>query len=341
MATLEQEKKEKETLQIVLDTIHKMSVEDLIRTELGTDLNFESGRIFFERYIKLYSDLRQTSLDNVPYETISQLRSQAQTASQKLEEIKEFAPRQHSNPFQVRDQYINQLRDQYDGHWRVVAPVLAFAIRKGTDFEALENKARANIVSQEDAINNFQNRQKDVLKDLDGTLEKVRRAAEEIGISQHSLHFRTTAEEHNTKAKYWLFATICTALLIAAWGAVTFYIEPKGNPPTTAELIHFGLSKLIILSALYYALVWCAKNFSAHRHNYVVNKHRQNALSTFQAFTKAAEEDIQTKHAILLQATQSIFSAQSSGYTIKDSDSDSPNKIVEILRTISSSKNQS
>jgi hypothetical protein len=41
----------------------------------------------------------------------------------------------------------------------------------------------------------------------------------------------------------------------------------------------------------------------------VVDQHRQNALSTFETFMKAASDE-QMKNAVLLQATQAILTPQ-------------------------------
>ena len=67
----------------------------------------------------------------------------------------------------------------------------------------------------------------------------------------------------------------------------------------------------------------------------VVNGHRQNALTTFQTFVKAAgDEDKETKNAVLLEATRCIFSPMSTGYL--GGDQETPNSsIVEVLtRTV-------
>jgi len=75
-------------------------------------------------------------------------------------------------------------------------------------------------------------------------------------------------------------------------------------------------------------LIWNAKNYNAHRHNFVVNKHRQNSLKTFETFVKAANDDLETN---------SIFSSQASGYLSKENDSNSQNKFIEIIRKVVSS----
>jgi len=68
-----------------------------------------------------------------------------------------------------------------------------------------------------------------------------------------------------------------------------------------------------------------------------LNKHRQNALNTFETFSKAAGTDTQTKNAVLLEATHAIFSNQQTGYLNQDGESDSPNRIIEIIKSSTSS----
>ncbi len=253
----------------------------------------------------------------------------------RFNQIKAFSPRQHSqNPIGVRDDLVNQLRDKYDTYFQIISPVIAYSIRKGTDFEALEKKAQETVNSIESLKNECLSKQGQITSEMESVLQKVRQAAAEVGVAQHATHFREEAQEHNEKSKIWLCTTVIMALLTVGWGVLSiFYIKPIGDA-TNAQVVQFTIGKLIVLSALYYALVWSAKNYYAHRHNYVINKHRQNCLNTFETFVKAAGNDAETKNAVLLQTTQSIFSSQSSGYVHKDSESESPNKFIEIMRSV-------
>jgi hypothetical protein len=79
------------------------------------------------------------------------------------------------------------------------------------------------------------------------------------------------------------------------------------------------------------------RNYAASRHNLVVNRHRQNALSSFETFVKGAG-DQQTKDAVLLQATQSIFVPQDSGFIRGESTPQPGSQIIEILRGIGGGK---
>ncbi|MFC1693182.1 hypothetical protein ACFL1R_06730 [Candidatus Latescibacterota bacterium] len=98
------------------------------------------------------------------------------------------------------------------------------------------------------------------------------------------------------------------------------------------QSIQFGIAKLVIFSVLYTATLWIGKIYKSQWHNYIVNKHRQNALSSFETFVEATSDE-QTKNAVLLQATNSIFSPQNSGFIPGTEHSTSP-QILEIIRGV-------
>jgi hypothetical protein len=65
--------------------------------------------------------------------------------------------------------------------------------------------------------------------------------------------------------------------------------------------------------------------------NYILNRHRQNALDTFETFVTATADN-QNKDAVLLQATQTIFSAQNSGFINQDSESPNLSPLLELIK---------
>ena len=100
------------------------------------------------------------------------------------------------------------------------------------------------------------------------------------------------------------------------------------------EIVQFTITKVVVLTALFYGLSITNRNYKAHKHNAVMNKHRQNALSTFETFSSAASADDQTKNAVLLETTHSIFSNQQTGYLKSEGDSESNSKIIEIIKSV-------
>ena len=331
---IEQEKEIRKHLQEVLGQLTSIKIDSLIRRkELGTSLNFEEGKPIFERTLKLFKDLSEASLDIVPYNSLNQIKSTADQALNRFNEIQNFDPNQ-GNPAEQRTTLINAVANGFDGHFNIISPIISYSIRKGIDFEKLENNARNLTAKMEDEANTLKETATKYLKDIKDTLEKVRRAAAEVGVAQHAVHFRDQADEHINKTRQWLIATATFALLTLAYGAYNvWYYTTHIAELTNTQSLQLGVSKLVILSVLYSAALWAGRVYKSQWHNYIVNKHRQNALSTFETFVKSTSDD-QTKNAVLLQATQSIFSLQNSGFVTRGSDRPSSPQILEVFKNV-------
>ena len=50
---------------------------------------------------------------------------------------------------------------------------------------------------------------------------------------------------------------------------------------STPDAIQLAVAKVFVFAAVSYAVYLCARNFLAHKHNAIVNRHRQNALLTY------------------------------------------------------------
>lgn len=309
------------------------------KDDLGKALNFESGVEVFRRLIQLYRSLRDVNLDSVPERSLSQIEGKAKESLQFLQQVQSFNPGGRSNPANERDTLIQHIFNHYNEVFFTVSPVLAFAIRKGTDFEALEQQARIALaemqrvqLEQKGAAETFSNEVKE-------TLEKVRRAAMEVGVAQHNTHFKTQADEHLGASQKWLAATIWLAAttFVVALAIAAYYALCKPEL-TTQQTIQLVVAKVVLFSVLSFATLWCSRIHRSHKHNYVVNKHRQNALSTFEAFVKATGDE-STKNAVLLQTTQCIFGQTHSGFlTGEGSDTSGSPQILEVIRSVTGSK---
>lgn len=85
------------------------------------------------------------------------------------------------------------------------------------------------------------------------------------------------------------------------------------------------------MTLLAYGLGFSVRQHASSKHNETVNLHRQNALRTFETFVKATE-DQETKDAVLLEATRSIFAAQPTGFLRTGRETESPSTIIEVIR---------
>ena len=336
---LEQERSARQELEASLKALASFTPDSLVRTEqLGTALDFSQGTDVFARTLGLFRSLQESSIDNVPYDTLSKLTQYANEAAKTFKHIQSFDPSGQNNPASVRDNLIQQVATQYQALFPHISPVIAFSVRRGTDFDRLEREARGSVEELNRMKREMDSKAASIVAEAQATLEQVRRAAAEVGVAQHAVHFKQEATDHLSRSKHWLWATVVLAaatLTFAGWAV--YYYANKAVDMTATQSVQLALSKVIVFSLLYFGIVWSARMYRSQWHNYVVNKHRQNALSTFETFVKAASDD-QTKNAVLIQATQCIFSQQATGFVTHESDAAPSPQILEIVRGVVTTK---
>jgi hypothetical protein len=335
MPTLEEEQQLRKQLRDMLSQIGAIDAESLGRVDdLGKQLSFQSGIEYFRRILKLFQDLSEVNLDDVSHQVLAQLLQQAQNALTLFADIRSFSPAKLPNPTQQRNALITRARDGYDEYYRILAPISGYLIRMGTDFKALEQKAREHFDKMLKESAASQDNLNLTVLEAQAVLEKIKTAAAEAGVAQHSIHFQEEAARHRQGGRVWLIATIALGILGAFYSWWSFHYHLPASAPGQGDWwphLTYFTSRLLILSVVFFGMAWAAKNFKSHKHNEVVNRHRQNALRTFETFVKATEGDKETKDAVLLQATKCIFDAQSSGYLGSESEQMPSSTIVEIL----------
>lgn len=333
MPTHEERAERHNELLRLLAQLEATRTDDLRRLDLSRDLNFDLATPYIEETWRIYRNLSRVSLDRAPHTLLNQLIGVAQQTQNLFQSIKAFRPDTlGANARPQRDAWVQQLRDSYDNVFEQVMRARAFLAEDRPDSTQTEEDAR-RVLARVDAL--FEQNQQTLdakVVEAERALESVRRSAAEAGVSQSAIYFKGEADEHQRSSGWWLLTTGVLAILTVAFGIASFFYQVGLAPdPKPWLAVQLTISKFIVFSILASAVVFSGRVYRAHRHNYVVNKHRQNALSTFQLFAQAAE-DYQTKSAVLLQATQSIFSVQDSGYRSGDGDAPSSPQVLEIFR---------
>lgn len=333
MATLEQQKILLEQIKVKLEEFLTISIDELTReSQLGQQLSFKSGEQQFIKIIELFKKVNSVDLFDVPYNILYQFNEQLDHAAISFNQIKNFNPATN-NPVGQRDNLIQQLENQYETYYSTTMPILTSGLLNSNDLSLERSKLKDILKELEKEKEKTKKESGDFLNDIKDVLNKARQAAVEVGVAQHNMIFREEADEHKNLSEKWLKGTIGVLIAITIVGIGFLFIKPSDEG--VHFLIHFSLTKIVVLTVMFYALAICTRNFKAHKHNSILNKHRQNALNTFETFSKAAGTDLQTKNAVLLEATHTIFSNQQTGYLNNEGDNDSPNKIIEIFKNSS------
>lgn len=169
-------------------------------------------------------------------------------------------------------------------------------------------------------------------KEIDDIITKAREASAGAGAAVFTRDFNGEATKLSDKATKWLIAAAALGLATLVVAVLTWFWTHAGLD--SGQIWQKVASKFIALSILLTATLWCGRVYKALMHQSAMNRHRALSLQTFQAFTAAAS-DIQTKDAVLLEATRSIFAQGITGYVDSASSSaDSEARIIEIVKSI-------
>jgi hypothetical protein len=315
------------------DRIAEHSIEDLIgKSRLG-DLSLDLAEPLFRQVQAMVAEIRQVPIELVPETTLQNIIRAVKEASERFAAVKSFSPADQGNPREHRDLLLKRLRESHEALFNALALSIAYLRTSPGLLLLIESKAADASRSIAEHAKTVEGRLADTQREAESILESLRRAAGAVGVSQHAIHFLHQATEHKRAATAWLAATLASAVLGLGGAVMLLYFALTGHADyTTASGVQLAIAKLLAFSLLYFIAIVCAKNYGAHRHNYVVNKHRQNALSTFEAFAKATTDE-GTRNAVLLRSTEAIFSPLATGYGHSDAEGPPTPQILEIIRS--------
>jgi len=214
-------------------------------------------------------------------------------------------------------------------------PYCYFKVAQSEWEKTLRDLAAPTFWELEEVIRRASEAAQDRLREIDAISGKAKEAASMIGVAQHAGYFRDEAADQRRLSSRWLLSTAVFAVAAGGYSLLTFRLgagQLGEGAATWWPHIAYLTSRLIVLSVLFFGMGWSARNYRANKHNEIVNRHRQNALRTFETFAVAAT-DPATKDAVLLAATKSIFEAQTSGYIEGEPEKVASSTVVEILKS--------
>ena len=314
-----------------LQRIQYFDANSLVRREaLGEDLCFEKAVKPAKRLIDLYRRLAISALDDFPKNIIDQIKNHAKNDLQKFENILDFKTTD-PNAAQAHENHLNTLLSAYDASFRILHPFISYSLHKSADFQRLDSEARSTLKSIRDEAEEFTDNLKNKNDEASQILDEIRKVAAEQGVTQQAIYFSETSEKHENSSKKWLIATISISIVLGIYAFLTLFFHKWFAPQNTYETVQLAVSKVMIFAVISYMLYLFARNFLSHKHNAIINLHRQNALLTYQALVDAGG-DSSNRDIVLMQAATCIFSPQCTGYTRDLSGNLSSNKsIIEFL----------
>lgn len=314
MATREQRQEYLDLINEQIAELSKIDPQKLGRREaLSQEINFEKAVAPLQELFDVVSPLFDRSLERLPHSELGKIHGAFKTLLNFVEQIKNFKLTGQEKPDEACQAIIDNINGSQDSIMQNLVIPLAFTATQATDYAKVEREARGTLSQIKEEHSRIVDFTQKIETDAKAGLEAVQKQVAEAGVSSNAQVFREESETHSGLAKKWLTKTYwfsgITIFVSVAFYVLVFFYKPK----TTPEAIQYVFAKLILLSTLMFALVWCAKNYKSHKHNETLNKHRANALNTFQTFYEGTS-DIHIKDTILLQAANAAFTNRSTGY---------------------------
>jgi hypothetical protein len=196
----------------------------------------------------------------------------------------------------------------------------------------------------------------ELISTLEKEIERVKRLSKELDekatqsvISNYAEVFEAEETNNQILSNKWLVASVVlsisflTSLIFSIacnWmPIITTLTSTENTIISTKQIFNYPLliSKIVIISFIVYLITFCFKQYSINKHLQTVNKHRKNAINSYNLFEASLGKNDGTKNILMLELAKAIYELTHTGYLSKESDS-SNNKFIEWTKMIDSNK---
>lgn len=297
--------------------LQEFDASSLVReSELGSKFALRECVAPAQRVVDLFKQISPAQVGFFAQDQQNMLRDLANGYFNLLDQCLQFEIEgAQPTPTDAKNALVQQLEAQFQPIFSQLHPLISYATTRAQDFAQLERDARAATQATKDNSEAVLKEINQYKTSIETILGEVRAMAAEQGVSKQAIYYKGEADKHAEEAGTWLKYTICTAIGLGVYAIGSLFLhEIPGLQTTDAyRTAQIAVSKVLIFGVIAYMLLLCARNFLSHKHNEVVNRHRQNALATFTALAEATS-DAASSDIVLSHAASCIFSPQDSGY---------------------------
>ena len=315
----------------LIEETTEVPVASLIHSPDWGKLNFEDIEEDLKKLFEMLNHLKILPLNLLPDAEISKIISGLNEPKKTIDAIKKFDIEQ-ANAKGTRDSYARSIKTQIDTFYiatHLWIPYLAY--QKGDvqkNIESLNDSVKKASIVLEQTKEDVKSKK----AELEDVVQAAKEASASVGVSHFSSNFKKEADDLEKSANKWLTATIILAIENFLITLLSYWVLEIPKDSSTAQIVQILSTKLILITVFFTATLWSGKMYRAIMHQVTINKHRANALLTFQAFVKATNDN-NIRDAVLMETTKSIFSISPSGYIDNDQSSSQQTNVVEIIKS--------
>lgn len=307
-------------------------IDKLVSNANWGTINFEAARSDLELLFSLCSHIQQLPIQILPNAVADTFIVSITQAGSTVEKIRSFNI-ESGNPTGTRDQIVGQVKAHAEHLLTATQGWIPFLAYQKGDIQKNIDALNRTVNEANKILDSSKLEVKEKSDEISSIVTAAREASASAGVGVFTSDFDGEAVALGTEADKWLKYTLRFAITTLVVAFFSIYI-PIDKLATSAQIFQHMTSKIVVLLVLLTATIWCGRIYKAIKHQITVNRHRANALKTFQAFVKAASDE-STRNAVLLETTRSIFTNSPSGYLdATESTSDANSKIIEIVKGV-------
>ena len=252
-----------------------------------------------------------------------------------IKTIRNFNPKADNRSTETHRNITAELQKEYNSIFKLFNSINTAKIATGNNdldkvIEQFEGKRQTQFLKLEAAVDQAQQGANQV--------EQLAKAASDVGakkgIATESRHFHNESAKHEESAGKWLKCSIGLGFALLAL-VVWFYFCDKPPVSNAFAWNHF-IPRFSLLGVLIFLEIILIGIYRAERHNAVVNKHRANALNTFETMTAATlSQDV--KDAVTLTAAGAIYAPQETGFSKRGANA-STTHAADILASLATER---
>lgn len=205
------------------------------------------------------------------------------------------------------------------------------------EIENIKNSLSDKISESQQVIDNL----KINSDESESILNELKKKTSNQTVSDYAIVFKNEASKYNTLSEKWIKAGIILSItFVILIIAVSFFkILPTEVLKENGELLRYNFSnlftKIIIIAVLIFLMSFSFKQYNINKHLQTLNTHRQNALNSYQLFTKSiVGDDANSRNALMIQVAKAIYEhTQSTGF-LNEKSQNVNSGIVELTKII-------
>lgn len=307
-------------------------IESLVRNPDWGKINFDAATADLTRIFWTLSLLNELPIEVVPDDPVNQMINAARTCENIIKGIRTFTIEGNQNPSETRNSLVSQVKTSADALTSVTATWIPFLAYQRGDVQRNIESLSGAVTAAKRLLDDAQGAVTSKKDEIDDIVRAAREASASAGVAHFAADFSDEATVLEGQATTWLWWTAGLAVFTVIVSVAMAFVDLP-DPVANGKLLQYFSSKFVTLAIFITATVWCGRLYKAAKHQAATNKHRANALKTFQAFIKAGSDD-QTRDAVLLETTKSIFAPGITGYLDgKDGGADGTLKVMEFVKS--------